>query len=171
MSRQFWTFLAVGLVIVAGAVALIWSGTKGAHLELNGKIINVRSIALDNGMQLVAVDFRVSNPSDIPFVLREVSMTLETAGQPLKGLEVSRGDVDTMFRNHPLLGGRDNDVLATGDTIAGGKSLYRMAEASFETTAAALRSRNGLTIHMEDVDGAEFDLSEAEAEKQAEDKK
>ncbi len=161
MSRQFWAFLAVGLAAVGIAVAMIWSGTKGAHLTLDGKILNIRAVPLGDGTEIAILDFRVTNPSDVPFVIREVSMRMEQYKQePLKGLEVSRSDVDTMFHSHPLLGSKDNDVLAPGDTIPPGKSLYRMAEASFEASRAEVESRKGFVVHIEDVDGAGFDIPE-----------
>jgi hypothetical protein len=161
MSRQFWSFLAVGLVVVGAGVALIWSGTKPNHLDLDGKFLNVRTIELGDGADLVVADFRITNPSGVPFVIREVSMNMEQYGQePLKGLEVSRSDVDFLFREHPLLGTKDNDVLAPPETIAPGKTLYRMAEASFQAPQSAVASRKNLVLHIEDVDGAGFDISE-----------
>lgn len=163
MSRQFWSFLAVGLVVVALAVAVIWSGTKGAHLTLEGKFLNVRTVALGGGQEMVIVDFRVTNPSNVPFDVSDISLRLERHGKdPLTGLGVSRSDVDTMFQTHPLLGARDNDVLAPPDTIAPGKSLYRMAEASFEASPEEVAARQNLVLHIEDVDGAAFDLAEKE---------
>lgn len=159
MSKQFWSFLAVGLAVVAAVVAVIWTGTKGAHLTLDGKILNVRSIHLEDS-ELVAVDFRVTNPSDIPFVLRDVSLRLGGQEQ-LKGMQVSRSDVDTMFQLHPQLGGKDNDVLAPPDTIPPGKSIYGMTEASFKGLASIASVRQDLVVHLEDVDGASFDISEA----------
>ncbi len=163
MSRQFWSFLAVGLAVVAAAVAVIWTGTKGAHLEVDGKIINVRGIHLGDS-ELVAVDFRVTNSSDVPVVLREVSLRLGGQEQ-LKGMEVSRPDVDTMFQIHPQLGGKDNDVLAQGDTIPPRKTLYRMAEASFNGLASIASVEKDLVIHIEDVDGAAFDITSEEQPK------
>ncbi len=68
MSKQFWAFLAVGLAIVAAAVALIWSGTKSAHLDVDGKILKVRSIPVGEDSELVVADFRVhTNPSGSSF--------------------------------------------------------------------------------------------------------
>jgi hypothetical protein len=163
MSKQFWSFLAVGLAIVAAAVAVIWTGTKGAHLEINGKILNVRGIHLGDS-ELVAVDFRVTNPSDVPFVVNEVSLRLGGQEQ-LKGMEVSPSDVDTMFQVHPQLGGKDNDVLAPPQTIPPGKTLYRMAEASFTGLASIASVQKDLVIHIEDVDGASFDISSEEKPK------
>ncbi len=161
MTKQFWSFLAVGLVVVGAGVALIWTGTKPNHLDLDGKVQNVRSIDLGDGSDLVVVDFRVTNPSGVPFVIREVSMNMEQYGQePLKGLEVSKSDVDVMFQGHPLLGAKDNDVLAPPETIPPGKTVYRMAEASFQAPASAVASRKNLIVHIEDVDGAGFDIPE-----------
>lgn len=160
MSRQFWALFAVGLAIVAAGLAFIWTGTKGAHLDVNGKIINVRAIHLGDS-ELVAVDFRVSNTSDVPFVVREISLGL--AGQEqLKGMEVSRPDVDTMFQVHPQLGGKNNEVLATGDTIPPRMTLYRMAEASFKGLASVASVQKDLVIHIEDVDGAGFEITAEE---------
>jgi hypothetical protein len=162
MSKQFWAFLAVGLAIVAAAVAMIWSGTKSAHLDVDGKILKVRSIPVGEDSELVVADFRVTNPSGVPLVIREVSMQLEQFGQkePMNGVEVSRSDVDTMFQAHPLLGAKDNDVLAPPETIPPGKTLYRMAEASFPLSHAAMGSRKGVVVHIEDIDGAGFDIAE-----------
>jgi hypothetical protein len=166
MSKQFWSFLVVGLVIVGAAVALIWSGTKSNHLDLDTKFLNVRAAPLGDGNELVIVDFRVTNTSGIPLVIREVSMNMELYGNaPLKGLEVSRSDVDTMFQSHPLLGAKDNEVLAPPETIPPGKTIYRMAEASFEASESAVSSRKAMVVHIEDVDGAAFDISEKKDEK------
>lgn len=161
MTKQFWGFLVVGLVAVAIAVSTIWTSTKGNHLTVDGKIMNVRSIPLEEGNSLVAVDFRVTNPSDVPLVIREVSLKLDLNGkEPVTGIEVSKGDVDYMFQAHPLFGSKDNDVLAPPETIPPGKTLYRMAEASFKINQASLGARKNIAVHIEDVDGAGFDISE-----------
>ncbi len=75
-------------------------------------------------------------------------------------MEVSKSDVDTMFQAHPLLGAKDNDVLAPPETIPPGKTLYRMAEASFQVSHTAMGSRKGVVVHIEDIDGAGFDIAE-----------
>jgi hypothetical protein len=161
MTKQFWSFLAVGLVVVGLAVSVIWTSTKSNHLDLTGKIIKVRSIAVEAGSSLVIVDFRVTNPSGVPFVVREVSLKMERYKEdPLDGVEVSRPDVDTMFQVRPLIGPKYNDVLAAPDTIAPGKTIDRMAEASFDAPEDAVELRKGIILHIEDVDGAAFDIAE-----------
>jgi hypothetical protein len=161
MSKQFWGFLVVGLVAVGLAVAMIWSGTEKAHLDLTGKIIKVRSIAVDGKSTLVVVDFRVTNPSAIPLVIREVSLKMDRYKEdPVTGTEVSRSDVDTMFQAFPRIGVKYNDVLAPPETVEPGKTIDRMAEATFDLSEAAVEVRKAVTLHVEDVDGAEFDITE-----------
>jgi LEA14-like dessication related protein len=161
MSKQFWGFLVVGLVMVGLGVAAIWSGTKKQHLDLTGKVIKVRSVAVDDKSTLVVVDFRVTNPSAIPLVLREVSLKMERYKEdPLDGLKVSKSDVDTMFQIFPRIGVKYSDVLAQGETITPGKTIDRMAEATFETTEPVVEYRKAMVLHFEDVDGAGFDIAE-----------
>jgi hypothetical protein len=161
MSKQFWIFLGVGLVAVGIAVAAIWTGTKGAHLDLTGKIVRVRSIPLQGETSLVVVDFRVTNPSEVPLVIREVSLKMEFYGkQPVGGIEVSKSDVDTMFTEFPSIGPKYSDVLAPPETVEPGKTIYRMAEATFGMSQAAIEVRKAVILHIEDVDGAGFDIVE-----------
>ncbi len=156
----------VGLVVVGLGVAAIWSGTKKQHLDLTGKVIKVRSVAVDDKSTLVVVDFRVTNPSGVPLVIREVSLSMERyEEEPLPGVEVSRADVDTMFQAQPLIGVKYNDVLAPPETIAPGKTIDRMAEASFDAPETAVEVRKGMVLHIEDVDGAGFDIAEKMAGK------
>ncbi len=161
MSKQFWSFLAVGAVVVAIVVWFIWSGTESNHLTLSGKVIKVRSMPLEDGHSLVVVDFRVTNPTSVPLVVNDVSMSIERyKDTPLKGQEVSKSDVDTMFQAHPILQPKFNDVLAPPDQIPPGKTLDRMVEASFEAPANEIDSRKQIVVHIEDVDGAGFDIQE-----------
>src|SRR5580692_11983975 len=122
MSKQFWGFLVVGLAVVGLAVAAIWDGTRKAHLDLTGKIIRVRSVPIDGKTTLAVVDYRVTNPSAIPLVIREVALRMERyKDEPLAATWVSRSDVDTMFEAFPRIGVKYSDVLAPPETIAPGK--------------------------------------------------
>jgi hypothetical protein len=161
MSKQFWAYLGVGLVAVGLIVAAVWSGTEPNHLALTGKIIRVRTMTLTPESALVVVDFRVTNPSGVPLVLREVSLKLDRGDKGLlTGVETSRSDVDTLFDSFPALGPKYNDVLSPPQTIVPGKTIDRMAEASFDVPESAARSRKGVILHVEDVDGAGFDIPE-----------
>lgn len=160
MSKNFWIALLAGLVIAGAIVAVFYNSTKSGHLAIEGKIVRVRSVSLESNT-LVAVDFRITNTSAVPLVVNGVSIIIERKGQePETGLEVSKSDVDTLFKVTPALGVKYNDVLAAPDRLDGGKTVDRMAEASFMLPVSAVKSRDNLVVHIDDVDGAGFDISE-----------
>src|SRR5271167_3507886 len=99
MSKRFLIFFGVGIVAVVLAVLAILSATKGAHLELTGKIIKIRTGALGDDDSIAVLDFRVQNISDVPFVVREVDVTLEKPnGTTTQGNNVSRDDLKQLFQ-------------------------------------------------------------------------
>src|SRR5260370_29539021 len=111
MTKQFWIFLAVGLAVVGALVSGILVGTKSSHLELTGSILKVRVLALGDKASLVVLDFRLKNPSSVPFVVSSVEMKLEPgSGEPITGSEVSRVDIESVFQSQKLIGPHFNDV-------------------------------------------------------------
>jgi hypothetical protein len=161
MSKQFWIFLAVGLAVVGIVIGVVWFGTKSAHLELTGKILKVRVLALGQSASLVVVDFRVNNPSDVPFVVSDVSLRLtEAGGKADEGSAASRRDIDNVFAAQRLIGPHFNDVLGLQDRIAPHKTLDRMTAARFDVPESAVDGRKAIVLHLEDVDGAMADLTE-----------
>ena len=162
MSKQFWIFLAVGLVAVTIAVTVIMMSTKSAHLELSGNVLKVRTLALSGGAATVVVlDFRVTNPSGLPFIVRDVSMRLDpSSGDAVDGAQLSRSDVDAVFQYEKLVGTKYNDVLTLQDKIPPGQTVDRMSAARFELPEAAIQNRKRIVLHLEDVDGAAADITE-----------
>ena len=133
MSKQFLIFLGVGLAVVAIGLGVMLQATKGNHLELTGTILKVRVISMTPNASLVAVDFRVTNPSDIPFVVKSVTTTLiPQSGDPIEGSRISKPDMDAVFEYNKLLGPKFNDVLSIKDKVAPHMSLDRMVGARFE---------------------------------------
>ncbi len=169
MTKQFWSFLGIGVAVVGIAAAVVWFSNLSSHLELTGKILKVRVLALDKESSLVLVDFRVTNPSAVLFKAGEVTIKLvPRSGDPSDGMMVSKTDVDAVFNYQPvggLAGAKFNDVFGLGDTIPPGKTLDRMAEARFELPASAIERRKNITLYLQDVDGAEANLTEAPASK------
>lgn len=160
MSKQFWGFLIAGLAIVGAGIAFLLIGTKGNHLELTGDILKVRTLPMTNA-SIVIVDFRVRNPSDIPFVMKGATLTLETAsGQILEGTTVSKSDTETLFQYNKLLGPKFNDVLGIEDRIAPHQKIDRMVGARFEIPETQAEDRKAIHLHLEEMDGVTADLVE-----------
>lgn len=161
MGKRFYIFLAAGLAIVAVLIAGILVGTKSSHLELTGNILKVRVLALGEKASLVVLDFRVTNPSAVPFVIGSVSMKLEPpTGEAVEGSQVSRVDMETVFQAQKLIGPHFNDVLTLRDKIGGRQTLDRMTGARFELPESAINQRKSLRLRLEDVDGTVAEIPE-----------
>ena len=162
MSKGFWIFLALGLAVVGGLIFTMLTATQGAHLRLEGKILKVRVLALPGrNASIVVVDFRVTNPSNVPFVVNSVTLHLEPAtGDPADGATISKNDVENIFRYEKLLGPKYNDTLSLQDRIAPHKTMDLMAGARFEMPEASVNSRKSIRLRIEDVDGASAEVTE-----------
>ena len=161
MSKQFWQFLVVGLLVMAVVVVGILYWTRGEHLELKGSILKVRLQEMDEKSAVAIVDFRFVNPSDYLFVVRTVTVTLEDAkGNLVEGRVSSEPDAKRLFEFYPVLGQKFNDSLRARDKIASRQAMDRMVAVRFELPASALAVRKNLRIRIEDVDGAVSEISE-----------
>ncbi len=157
---------AAGLGVVAALIFFLFIGTQGAHLRLEGRILKVRVLALSgSGASLVMVDFRVTNPSDVPFVIDSVRLRVQPAtGEPSVSTTISKPDIDNVFQYAKLLGPKYSDVLGLRDRIAPHQSFDRMVGARFEMTEAAVNARKSLQLEIEDVDGTVALISGKQAE-------
>lgn len=161
MNKQFLVFLLAGLAVVGAAVGLLLIGTKGNHLELNGTILKVRVMPLSPVASLVIVDFRVSDPSDVPFVMKGATLTLEPAsGATLDGMSVSKPDIENVFKYNPILGPKFNDVLGIKDRIEPHQRLDRMVGARFEIPESQAEDRKAIHLHIEEMHGVTADFVE-----------
>jgi hypothetical protein len=161
MTKQFSVFLVVGLAVIGVVIAGVWFGTKSSHLELEGKVLKVRTLSLSKDASLVVVDFRVTNPSAVPFIVRDVALKLTPAtGPEIDGSPASKTDIDGLFEAQKLIGPRFNDVLSLQDRIAPNKTLDRMIGARFEVPESQVDARKSLVLQLEDVDGTVAHVAE-----------
>ena len=153
--------LGVGLGVVACAVAGVFYMQRGAHVELKGALLKVRTQAMDENSAIAAIDFRFVNPSNYPFMVREVIVTIvDQNGKTLEGTPVSELDARRLFQYFPQLGQKYNDSLVMRDKIMGRQSMDRMIVARFEAPEATLENRKKLTVRIVDVDGPVSELEE-----------
>jgi len=166
VSKQFWLLLGAGLAIVAAGLGILLMGTKGNHLELTGAILHTRTLALNPSASLVMVDFRIKNPSDVPFVVKSVTIQIDPAkGDTLDGKGISKPDVENVFKYEKLLGPKFNEVLSIRDRIAPHQSMDRMAGARFELADSAIDARKAIHVRIEDMDGTVAEIGERTAQK------
>jgi hypothetical protein len=161
VTKQFWIVLPAGLAVVGALIFILFFGTKGAHVDLQGEILKVRVLSLNPQASLVVADFRVTNPSDIPFVVSTIVMQLDRYGTAtVDGTVISKPDMDNVFKFEKLIGPKYNDVMSIQDKVAPHQKVDRMAGARFELGEAPIDARKGIHLHIEDVDGAVVDIGE-----------
>jgi hypothetical protein len=160
MNKQLLIFFGIGLVAVAIAVVVILAGNKGSHLQLEGKILKVRTGELGEGNSIAVMDFRVENPSDIPFVVGNVAVSLEKADGTMEdGITVSKADLKQLFQYNRFLGDQYNDGLGLRDTLAPHSKVDRMVAGHFEVSEQALERAKAVHLSIQDVDGPHWETS------------
>jgi len=159
--KKFTGPFGIGLAVIAIAVAGVFWLQRGAHVELKGSILKVRTAAMDESSSIAVIDFRFANSSDVPFVVRQVDVTMEGKdGNTYKGEAVSEVDAKRVFQFYPLLGQKYNDSLLMRDRVPARAVQDRMIAARFEMPVAKIDERKAFTVRIEDVDGPVSELVE-----------
>jgi hypothetical protein len=120
MSRTLLITFAIGIVVVAIVVSGVVYMQRGGHVELTGKILKVRTAPLDDQSSAVAIDFRITNPSDYPFQIQAVTVILEgPGGASTDGATASDMDAQRLMTGVPLLGDMYNPTLMVRERVPG----------------------------------------------------
>jgi len=161
MRKELLVPFAIGLAVILVAIGGVLYMQRGAHIELTGSVLKVRTLALEENSSLVVVDFRFANPADYPFVVKSCTVLVEDAsGKPQEGISVPEMDIRRIFEYYPLLGKKYNESLVLKDKIAARSTEDRMIAARFEIPQSQLDGRKSLKVRIEDVDGPVSELVE-----------
>lgn len=160
MSRQFWIFFGIGAVVVAIGASMTWETTKGAHLEVEGRILHVRTMPASPKATIVVVDFRVNDPSDVSFEVKNIEMKLEGVKDEPTGAIISKYDLNNIFEYMKQIGPKFNDALSMGDIIRPRTNVDRMVAARFEVSESEVEARNDIRIKIEDMDRTTVEMVE-----------
>jgi len=162
ISKQFLIFFGAGVLALGIVLFAVFSGTKGAHLELKGKIMKIRSVALSDQDSIAVLDFRVENPSNVPFVVRQVEVSLEQKdGSMAEGVNVSKDDLKGLFQYNRFLGNQLNDALTIKDTIPPHATVDRMVASRFDVKDSDLEASKAIHLSIQDVDGPLFETTQS----------
>ena len=161
MKSGFWAAFAIGIACIAVAVGAVVYMQRGSRVGLIGKVLKVRTAPLDDNSSIVVLDFRYTNPSSYPFMVRTVTVVMEEKdGKTYEGDTVAAVDADRLFTDLPLLGPKFNDTLVTRERIAPQASQDRMVAARFNAPESRIEARKRFIIRIEEVDGQVTELSE-----------
>lgn len=159
MNRQTIIGMIGGAMVV---LALIYSGlywTKGNHLELTGGIQKLQTLKTDESASVAIAQVDLTNPSDVPFVVREAGLRVTGAdGQAIEGNQIAEVDLRRLYTAFPELGVKSLSSLRAKTTIAPHQTARYLVAMQFDVSEAALKSRKGLTVRVTDVDGTISEL-------------
>ena len=98
MQSNFAAAFGVGLAVIALAVGGIFLMQRGDRIELPGKMLKVRTAPLDEESSIAVIDFRITNPSNVQFEVRTVTVEMEdNQGKSTVGQSVSEMDAKRLF--------------------------------------------------------------------------
>jgi len=160
MKKTALTF-GIAAIVVLAVIAGVFYIQRGAHLELQGKILKVRTAPIDDKSSVAVVDFRFTNVADYEFDVRKVTvMLVDSSGAQTEGSTISEIDAERLFQGIPLLGQKYNPSLITRNKIPPHATQDRMIAARFEVPEDRLDHRQQLVVRIEEVDGAVSELRE-----------
>jgi hypothetical protein len=161
MRNNFAIAFGIGIAVIALAVTGVLFMQRGSRLELPGKVLKVRTAPLDEHSSVVVIDFRVTNSSDVLFMVRSVSVEMEDSqGKNYVGSIAADMDVKPLFEGVPLLGQKYNATLLIRQTIPPHTSTDRMVAARFQAPDDMLQTRKRFIVRIEEMDRTSFELSE-----------
>jgi len=153
-NRVLLTF-GLAVVVVLAVIGAVFFVQRGAHVVLEGRVLKVRTAPLDERTSVLVADFRCTNVSDYVFTVHDVKVSLvDEKGISVEGMVIAEIDARRLFEGIPLLGQKYNDSLLVRDKIPAHASQDRMIAAKFDVTEAQLEHRKGLTVRIEEADGA-----------------
>jgi len=162
MSTRFFILFGVGILLVAAAVFGILYSNKGSHLVLKEKILKIRTGALSDQDSILVLDLRLENTSDVPFVVRQVEVSIDKAdGSTSQASIISKMDVHQVFQFNRFLGDQFNDTLSMKDKVAPHATIDRMVAARFDVPIKDLDSAKLMHLSIQDLDGPYFEISQS----------
>lgn len=155
------SMLGVGLVGAGLLVAFVFWLQRGAHIQLKGSVLKVRTLSLEPASTIAVLDFRITNPADYEFVIGRVEVFLEDgAGQRVQAENVAEVDAKRLFEYYPILGQKYNETLLMRKRVPGRQTWDRMICVRVPAPEAEVLRRKQFVVRMEDVDGPVAEIGE-----------
>ena len=115
----------------------------------------------DRDNTIAVIDFRVTNPSNGQFVVKNIDVFLDTKdGKQLDSANFAETDSKRMFDYYKVLGKKYNATLLTRDKIEPGQTVDRMIAVRFTVPDAQVGNRKDVRLVIEDLDGLKSQVVE-----------
>jgi hypothetical protein len=161
MSKNMMIAFGIGMGCIILALAGILFMQRGAHLEMPGQILKVRTAPIDTDTTIAMIDFRVTNNSNYPAEVRTVrAYTEDKSGNQVEGSVMADVDAQGVFNGVPTLGQKYNPSLIVRDTIPAHATWDRMVGASFPVAESQIQARKRVIVSIEEINGNTFEIVE-----------
>jgi hypothetical protein len=158
IREEFVSAFAIGLVLVAIAVGVILYMQRGAHMDLTGAM-SVRILPTSDNDALALVNLHLTNPSDYPFEVRNVTVILETKAGEFPREVVSRSDMQRLFETTPEAGPAHPTLFLKATIPPNSTGDYTVA-AQYSAPERILKDRKRFVVRIEEIDGKTVEFAE-----------
>ena len=154
-------YVLIGLLLAGVGVALIMLMNRGQRVQVDGTILKVRTISVDDNASIAVVDFRMKNPSDVLFQVKQLTVVVTRAdGTDEEGATMTEMDLDRVLDFYKATGPRFNPTFKLRDRLKPGEQLDRTAAGSFSIAEKSLLNRRNLVLKIQDADGIVTQIAE-----------
>jgi len=161
MNRQSLIAGLLAIAVVAAAViGTLWF-TRKNQLTAEGRVVKVRTHAVDADNTIAVLDFRITNASALQMKVREAEAVLVPANGPeITGETVSEMDAQRLFDYFKDLGQKYNPSILINDKIRPGETIDRMLAVSFKVPQSQFENRRLIRLRVVDVDGGIVEITD-----------
>ena len=160
MSKPFLITFLAGIVVIGGAIWVIFLRQAGAHLEPKGSILKVRTLKLDDKDSAAVVEVRLGNDADYELVARNIESAAVTSSGEVAGNVVAEVDVKDLYKNYPVLGEQFNPVMKVRDKVPPHSSIDREICLQFTIPVEELDQRKDFIVRIQDITGPTLEMHE-----------
>ena len=160
MSKTFALTFLIGLLVIGGAIWVVFLKQEGKHIEPKGSILKVRTLKLDDEHSVAVAEVRIINDSDVGLVTRNIEASVIAKNGEAQGNIVAEMDVKRLFQNYPVLGEQFNPVLKGRDKIPPRSTIDREICAMYNMSVEELDKRKDMIVRIQDITGPTLELHE-----------
>jgi hypothetical protein len=160
MSKPFAITFLIGLLVIGGAIWVVFLKQEGAHIEPKGSILKIRTIKLDDKDSAAVVEVRLGNDADYALVARTIEASAVTSQGEVQGNAVAEVDVKDLYKNYPVLGEQFNPVLKGRDKVPPHSSIDREICMQFTVPVEDLDQRKDFIVRIQDITGPTLEMHE-----------
>lgn len=154
-------FILAGLGAAAAIVAVVLFFNQGSSPRIEGEILQVRTLGMDQNSSVAIVDFKGSNTARYPMIIgKRLLLVTGANGQQHEGDTTAVYDLEKLFQYFPALGVAENKPVIDKTRLEPGDPIQGMIAARFEIPKHELDMRRQLTVRIIDVGDAVSEITQ-----------